>query len=59
LTTAAALQRTGWDVVVYERASALEAVGAGIAMAPNALKALDTVDVGERVRALGASSPAP
>jgi 2-polyprenyl-6-methoxyphenol hydroxylase-like FAD-dependent oxidoreductase len=41
-------------IVVYERAPALEAVGAGIVMAPNALKALDTIDVGERVRALGA-----
>ncbi|HYN92917.1 MAG TPA: FAD-dependent oxidoreductase [Pilimelia sp.] len=52
LTAAVALQRRGWNVTLYERAGALEAVGAGIAVAPNALRALDTIGVGDEVRAL-------
>ncbi|MFF5259695.1 FAD-dependent monooxygenase [Actinomadura viridis] len=50
LTTAAALQHKGWTVTVYERAPALEPVGAGIAMAPNALRALDTIGAAEPIR---------
>ncbi|MEU9885096.1 FAD-dependent oxidoreductase [Sphaerisporangium sp. NPDC051011] len=54
LTAAAALSRKGWQVTVCERAPSLEPVGSGIAIAPNALKALDTIGVGDRVRALAA-----
>jgi 2-polyprenyl-6-methoxyphenol hydroxylase-like FAD-dependent oxidoreductase len=54
LTAAIALRRQGWDVTVYERAPGLEAVGAGLAMAPNALVALDTLGLGAAVRALAA-----
>lgn len=43
LTAAAALRRHGWRVDVYERAPVLEPVGAGIALAPNAVKALDSL----------------
>lgn len=50
LAAAIALQRRGWDVTVCERAPGLENVGAGIAIAPNALRALDTMDLGEQVR---------
>jgi 2-polyprenyl-6-methoxyphenol hydroxylase-like FAD-dependent oxidoreductase len=50
LAAGVALQRRGWDVSVLERAGALEAVGAGLALAPNALKALDVLGVGDRVR---------
>jgi 2-polyprenyl-6-methoxyphenol hydroxylase-like FAD-dependent oxidoreductase len=39
LTAAVALQRQGWDVTVAERASALEPVGAGLGLGPNALRA--------------------
>ncbi|MEV5509657.1 FAD-dependent monooxygenase [Streptomyces orinoci] len=52
LTAALALHRRGWRVTVLERARALEDVGSGLAVAPNALKALDTLGVGEEVRAL-------
>ena len=40
LATALSLSRRGWSVTVYERASALEAVGAGIQLAPNGMKVL-------------------
>lgn len=43
LTAAAALRRRGWRVDVYERTPRLEPVGAGIALAPNAVKALDSL----------------
>ncbi|WP_157876099.1 FAD-dependent monooxygenase, partial [Streptacidiphilus griseoplanus] len=54
LTVAAALHRAGWSVTVLERAAALEPAGAGIALAPNAQRALDTLGVGDRIRAMAA-----
>lgn len=53
LAAGAALSAQGWTVTLYERAPALQAVGAGISMAPNALRALDVLGVGDAVRALG------
>jgi 2-polyprenyl-6-methoxyphenol hydroxylase-like FAD-dependent oxidoreductase len=50
LAAAAALSLKGWSVTVCERAASLEPVGSGIAIAPNALKALDTIHVGDDVR---------
>src|ERR1700733_8755943 len=38
---AAGRRAAGWDVTVGERAPALEPVGAGLALAPNGLRALD------------------
>ncbi|GAA3834333.1 FAD-dependent monooxygenase [Sphaerisporangium flaviroseum] len=54
LTAAAALSLKGWSVTVCERAGSLEPVGSGLAIAPNALKALDTIGVGDDVRKLAA-----
>ncbi|MFI6796691.1 FAD-dependent monooxygenase [Streptosporangium canum] len=54
LTAAVALQQRGWEVTVFERASSLEPVGSGLAVAANALKALDTIGVGDEIRALSA-----
>lgn len=54
LTAAVALHRQGWSVTVLERARSLEPVGAGIALAPNALRALDTIGLGDEIRALSA-----
>ncbi|GGL31244.1 FAD-dependent monooxygenase [Planomonospora parontospora] len=54
LTAAVALQRQGWDVTVLERAASLEPVGSGLAVAANALRALDTIGVGDEIRALSA-----
>lgn len=52
LSAGVALLRKGWDVTVLERASAIEPVGAGLAIAANALKALDALGLGDRVRDL-------
>ncbi|MFE2107018.1 FAD-dependent monooxygenase [Kitasatospora sp. NPDC059463] len=58
LAAALALHRRGVPVTVHERAASLEPVGAGLALAPNALRALDLLGVGERLRALAAPHPA-
>lgn len=52
LTAARALLARGWSVRVLERAGAIEAAGAGLAVEPNALRALDTLGEGDAVRAL-------
>ncbi|MEU8436140.1 FAD-dependent monooxygenase [Streptomyces sp. NPDC029216] len=43
LTAALALTRQGWKVTVCERADGPTAVGAGIVLAPNALRAFDAI----------------
>ncbi len=60
LAAANALHHTGWHVTVLERADALRPIGAGIAIPPNAMNALDAVKLdadgttlGEKVRELG------
>ncbi|MFJ4596911.1 MULTISPECIES: FAD-dependent monooxygenase [unclassified Kitasatospora] len=58
LSAALALHRQGIPVTVHERAASLEPVGAGLALAPNALRALDRLGVGERLRALATPHPA-
>ena len=54
LTAAVALRRRGWDVTVLERAQALEPVGAGLGLGPNALHALDAIGLGDEVRRFSA-----
>ncbi|MEU7280095.1 FAD-dependent monooxygenase [Streptomyces sp. NPDC045431] len=54
LTAAVALHRRGWRVTVLERAASLRPVGAAISLAPNSLRALDTLVLGDDVRALAA-----
>ncbi|WP_040795586.1 FAD-dependent monooxygenase [Nocardia higoensis] len=51
LATAIAFTRIGWQVEVLERAPALTAPGAGLSLWPNALRALDALGIGDRVRA--------
>ncbi|MFD9944819.1 FAD-dependent monooxygenase [Nonomuraea sp. NPDC059023] len=53
LTTAYALQSSGWQVTVYERAPAIAPVGAGVGIAPNAVKALDHLGLGAALRERG------
>src|SRR6266511_1991959 len=50
LTSALALSRRGWQVEVLERAAQFTEVGAGLALWPNALHALDALGVGGSVR---------
>lgn len=52
LGAALGLRRAGWQVAVLERADRFEPVGAGIALMPNALRALDELGVGTAFRAL-------
>ncbi|WP_433154887.1 FAD-dependent monooxygenase [Actinomadura nitritigenes] len=54
LTAAAALHAHGWTVTLHERAASLEPVGSGLAIGPNALRALDTIGAGDPVRVLNA-----
>ncbi|WP_282700144.1 FAD-dependent monooxygenase [Streptomyces sp. CC219B] len=54
LTAAAALHRRGCEVTVLERAPSLEPVGAAISLAPNSLRALDVIGLGDEIRDLAA-----
>jgi 2-polyprenyl-6-methoxyphenol hydroxylase-like FAD-dependent oxidoreductase len=54
LAAAIALTRAGHEAEVVERATALEEVGAGLSLAPNALAALDRLGTGDAVRERGA-----
>ncbi len=56
LAVAAALQHRGWTVSQVEKGSFPSPPGAGLAMAPNALRALDTFGAGDTVRSLAALS---
>ena len=58
VTAALALLKAGWDVEVLERAPELGEVGAGLSVAPNALRALDALGVGEKIRAAATPSQA-
>ncbi|WDG31479.1 FAD-dependent monooxygenase [Streptomyces sp. CA-278952] len=58
LTAAVALSRRGWRVTVCERAPALTGIGAGIVLAPNALRALDSIGLGPELWA-GDALPGP
>ncbi len=49
LTAAIALARAGVSVEVFEQARALEEVGAGLQLSPNAMQVLNAVGVGERL----------
>ncbi|MFC9585598.1 FAD-dependent monooxygenase [Streptomyces yangpuensis] len=57
LTAALALHRRGWRVTVCERAPEPPVTGAGIGLAPNALRALDAIGV-DAARAIGSAVPA-
>ena len=56
MATAIALQRTGREVLVLERAAALREIGAGISLWPNAVKALRRLGIGDDVEAAGATA---
>jgi 2-polyprenyl-6-methoxyphenol hydroxylase-like FAD-dependent oxidoreductase len=53
LAAALALYRIGWQAVVLERAAELGEIGAGMSQAPNAMRALDELGVGEQARTVG------
>src|ERR1700733_10883041 len=51
-TAAHALLQKGFDVHVYEAQPELKEIGAGVALGPNAMKALRALDLEEPVRAI-------
>lgn len=57
LTAALALQRRGFRVAVYERASVLREIGAGVGIAPNARRALRDLGIDQELEALSSSLP--
>jgi salicylate hydroxylase len=54
LSAANALHRRGIDVTVFERADALNEVGAGVFIFPNSLRQLERMGFGEALAAVGA-----
>lgn len=50
LSAAIALQKSGYDVTIYEKHHDLIEVGAGIILGANALTSLDFLDVGQEIR---------
>jgi 2-polyprenyl-6-methoxyphenol hydroxylase-like FAD-dependent oxidoreductase len=54
LCTAIALQQSGIETLIYERAPKLEALGAGLALWSNALQVLDSFGVGTAIAEMGA-----
>ena len=58
LTAALALQARGFEVAVYEHAPALEEVGAGLQLGPNATRVLIRLGLGEALRRVAWTPPA-
>jgi salicylate hydroxylase len=56
LTAALALRQAGFDAHVYEQASVLREVGAGVAISPNAVKVLHRLGFAEALHAVGVVS---
>lgn len=58
LATAIALQKVGYETRVYEAASEIKALGAGLSLAANAMMALERIGLSEQVMAIGKMLPA-
>lgn len=50
LAVSACLRRAGIETTIYEQAPAFARIGAGIQMSPNAMRVLDAIGVGQRMR---------
>lgn len=51
LTTAIALHQQGFEVAIYEAAAEIKAVGAGISLSTNAIRALTSIDLAKEILA--------
>ncbi|MFI6042554.1 FAD-dependent monooxygenase [Nocardia sp. NPDC051321] len=58
LSAALGLERAGWRVTVLERAEQFRPVGAGLMLAPNAVRALNWLGLAEELRSLDAAQGA-
>ncbi|RIJ22275.1 monooxygenase [Henriciella barbarensis] len=58
LTAALCLARAGWSVEVFEAASALKEMGAGLQLSPNAMKVFDRLGLSDDIAARGFSPEA-
>lgn len=56
LSAALALRQRGFEVTVYEQSPELGEIGAGVAMAPNAVKAIRSLGLEKDLRAIGWSA---
>ena len=56
LTAAHALSRRGFEVQVYEASPELKEIGAGVALGPNAMKALRSLELEDAVRSVAGRS---
>jgi salicylate hydroxylase len=54
IAAAVALAQAGIEVQVHEQAQQLAEVGAGVSLAPNGLRMLERLGVGEEIRRVGA-----
>ncbi|PSR51897.1 monooxygenase [Adhaeribacter arboris] len=57
LTTAIALKKAGFETEVFEAASEIKPVGAGLGLAPNAIKAFYELGIAEKIIPLGRRLP--
>ncbi|GII96647.1 FAD-dependent monooxygenase [Sinosporangium siamense] len=53
MACAVGMERAGWEVTVLERAPAFTELGAGLVLAPNAVRAVDRLGLGAALRAKG------
>lgn len=58
LAAAVGLRRSGWRVTLLEQARTFHPVGAGLSLAPNAVRALDALGLGPRLRTRGVAQGA-
>ncbi|GAB3569179.1 FAD-dependent monooxygenase [Amycolatopsis endophytica] len=57
LAAAVAFHQRGWQIEVLERAPGFTEIGAGLAVHPNGLRALDTLGLGDALRTGGPADP--
>jgi 2-polyprenyl-6-methoxyphenol hydroxylase-like FAD-dependent oxidoreductase len=57
LTAAIAFQKAGYETTIFEAAADLRPVGAGLGLAPNAIKALAALSIAEDIIPLGRKLP--
>lgn len=53
LTTAIALNKAGFETEIFESAPAIRPVGAGLGLAPNAMRALELLGLAKKINSLG------